>query len=140
MTLSHLSRLALALLLTLFHLLAAGQDFPTHPLRIVSPYAPGGGNDRVTRLLAEKLTRILGKQVFVENRPGANTMLGNEYVAKAPPDGHTLVLNGNGFVINPSFYRSIPYDTKNDLIPISFVAFSQLVLVASAATKPNTVT
>ncbi len=137
--LTRLFRLALGATITLFVTQSVAQEFPTRPIRIVSPYAPGGGNDRVTRLLAEKLTKSLGQQIFVENRPGANTMLGNEYVAKSTPDGHTLVLNGNGFVINPSFYRNIPYDTNTDLIPVSFVAFSQLVLVASAAIEPNTV-
>jgi len=125
-------------LLTCTHTISA-QEFPTRTLRIVSPYSTGGGNDRIARMLAEKLAKVMGQHVLVDNRPGANTMIGNDYVAKSAPDGYTLILNGNGFVINPSFYRTMTFDTAKDLVPVSFVGFSQLGLVVSPTIEPKNV-
>ena len=128
-----------ALSLLLCTSITSAQEFPTRALRIVSPYSTGGGNDRIARMLAEKLAKVVGQHVLVDNRPGANTMIGNDYVAKSAPDGYTLILNGNGFVINPSFYRTMTFDTVKDIMPVSFVGFSQLGLVVSPTIEPKNV-
>ncbi|HSH88924.1 MAG TPA: tripartite tricarboxylate transporter substrate binding protein [Ramlibacter sp.] len=118
---------------------AQAQDFPSKQIRIISPYGPGGGNDTISRLLATKLGAAFNQRVIVENKPGGNTIIGNELVAKAPPDGHTLILNGNGFVTNPSFYAKIPFDTVKDFAPVAFIASTQLVLVATPSLPANNV-
>lgn len=118
---------------------AWGQQFPTKQIRIISPYGPGGGNDTIARLLATRLGAAFQQRVIVENKPGGNTIIGNDLVAKSPPDGHTLILNGNGFVTNPSFYAKIPFDTVKDFAPVAFIAFTQLVLVANASVPARNV-
>lgn len=118
---------------------AHAQEFPTKQIRIISPYGPGGGNDTIARLLATRLGTAFNQRVIVENKPGGNTIIGNELVAKSPPDGHTLILNGNGFVTNPSFYAKIPFDTVKDFAPVAFIASTQLVLVATSLLPANNV-
>ena len=106
-------------------------DYPSRMIRLISPYGAGGGNDTIARLLATRMAAKLGQQVIVENKPGGNTIIGNDFVAKAPADGYTIILNGNGFVTNPSFYSKLPYDTVKDFAPVAFIAFTELVLVAN---------
>jgi tripartite-type tricarboxylate transporter receptor subunit TctC len=118
---------------------AFSRDYPGKQIRIISPYGPGGGNDTIARLLGTRLGEAFSQSVIVENKPGANTIIGNQFVAKSPPDGYTLILNGNGFVTNPSFYASIPYDTVKDFEPVAFVAFTELVLVANPSVSANNV-
>ncbi|MES3001527.1 MAG: tripartite tricarboxylate transporter substrate binding protein [Pseudomonadota bacterium] len=118
---------------------AFAQDYPSKQIRLISPYGPGGGNDTIARLLATKLGAAFNQRVIVDNKPGGNTIIGNDLVAKAPPDGHTIILNGNGFVTNPSFYAKIPFDTVKDFAPVAYVASTQLVLVANAALPANNV-
>lgn len=117
----------------------SAQQYPSRQIRLISPYGAGGGNDTIARLLARGLGNAFGQSVIVDNRPGANTIIGNEMVAKAPPDGYTLILNGNGFVTNPSFYSKIPFDTANDFAPVAFVAFTELVLVCNASVPARNV-
>jgi tripartite-type tricarboxylate transporter receptor subunit TctC len=118
---------------------AHAQEFPTKQIRLISPYGPGGGNDTIARLLATRLGAAFNQRVIVENKPGGNTIIGNELVAKSPPDGHTIILNGNGFVTNPSFYAKIPFDTVKDFAPVAFIASTQLVLVATASLPASNV-
>lgn len=132
----------------------AGQTWPTKPVRIVSPFAPGGGNDTLSRILAAALTARLGQQVVVENRPGANTIVGTELVVKSPPDGYTLIVLPNAITINPHLYRKMPFDVVKDLAPITQIGTSPLILVlhpslpvrnvkdflALARAKPNELT
>jgi len=115
------------------------QDYPTRQVRLISPYGPGGGNDTISRLLATRLGKAFHQRVIVENKPGGNTIIGNEALAKSPTDGHTLILNGNGFVTNPSFYSKLPFDPVKDFAPVAFVASTQLVLVAHPAVPANNV-
>ena len=105
------------------------QSWPTKPVRIISPFAPGGGNDTLSRLLAASLTPRLAQQVMVENRPGANTIVGTEFVVKSAPDGYTLILLPNAITINPHLYRKLPFDIARDLAPVTRVGTSPLVLV-----------
>ncbi len=105
------------------------QQWPVKPVRIVSPFAPGGGNDTLSRILAASLTTRLGQQVVVENRPGANTIVGTELVVKSPPDGYTLIVLPNAITINPHLYRKLPFDVVKDLAPITQIGASPLILV-----------
>jgi tripartite-type tricarboxylate transporter receptor subunit TctC len=104
------------------------QTFPVKPLRIISPYPPGGGNDTLARIVAPKLTESLHQNVLVDNRPGANTIIGSEILARSAPDGYTMILLPNVHAINPSLYAKLPYDPIRDFAPISLVGTSPLVL------------
>lgn len=132
----------------------AAAAWPAKPLRIISPFAPGGGNDTLSRVLASALTPRLGQQVVVENRPGANTIVGTELVVKSPPDGYTLIVLPNAITINPHLYRKMPFDVAKDLAPIIQIGVSPLIFVvhpslpvrsmkdflALARAKPNELT
>lgn len=109
--------------------LAMAQTWPVKPVRIISPFAPGGGNDTLSRILAASLTQRLGQQVIVENRPGANTIVGTEWVVKAPPDGYTLIVLPNAVTINPHLYGKMSFDILKDLAPVSHIGASAQVLV-----------
>src|SRR5262245_26171434 len=89
---------------------AAQQAFPVKPMRIISPYPPGGGNDTLARTIAPKLTENLRQQVIVDNRPGANTIVGSEVLVRSAPDGYTMILLPNLHAIHPSLYPKLPSD------------------------------
>ena len=108
---------------------AVAQNYPTKPVTIVVPFSPGGATDIMSRLLAERLNKRLGQPVIVENKPGAGTMIASEYVAKATPDGHTLLLAASSLGIAPSLYSKVNYDPIKDFTPVSQVASVVHVLV-----------
>ncbi|MBI2294557.1 MAG: tripartite tricarboxylate transporter substrate binding protein [Betaproteobacteria bacterium] len=108
----------------------SGQAYPVKPIRIVVPFAPGGPNDILARLIGQKLTEAWGQQVIVENRPGGGTVIGTEVVARSPPDGYTLLMVSTSHTTNPSLLRKLPYDPVRDLEPVILVASSPNVLVA----------
>ncbi len=108
---------------------AHGQQYPTKPVRIVVPFAPGGGTDVIARFLASGLTESLKRQVVVDNRGGANGIIGTEVVARATPDGYTLLFVSSPHSVNPSMYSKLPYDTQRDFAPISMIASSPYILV-----------
>lgn len=105
------------------------QDYPARPLTLVIPFSAGGAADMVGRILAQKLTATLGQAVVVSNRPGAGGNIGTEVVARAQPDGYTLLLTSSAFVINPNLYAKIPYDALKDFRPVSQPAMMPNVLV-----------
>jgi tripartite-type tricarboxylate transporter receptor subunit TctC len=108
---------------------APAQEWPSKPIRIIVPFPPGQGADFVGRLLAEHLTQVLGRQVVVENRPGAGSMIGTEFAAKAPGDGYTLLIGGtSALVINPHLFPKLGYDTLRDFAPITNVALLPMVI------------
>jgi tripartite-type tricarboxylate transporter receptor subunit TctC len=110
------------------------QPFPGKPMRIIAPYAPGGGLDAVARIVALGMSEKLGQSVVVENRAGAGGMIGAELVAKAPPDGYTLMMAGNSeIVVNPSLHANVKYDVQKDFAPLVMIGTSPNVLVASSA-------
>jgi tripartite-type tricarboxylate transporter receptor subunit TctC len=111
---------------------ANAQAFPSKPIRMVVGFAPGGANDTLARILSIELNKSLGQPVIVDNRPGAGGTIGAEVVAKAPPDGHTLLLGSTGTNgIAPSLYSKLPYDQMKDLAPVSLVARSANLLVVN---------
>ena len=104
--------------------LAAAQDYPTRPVRMIVPFAAGGPTDVIARVVAQKLTEGLGQQVVVDNRAGAGGTLGMGLAASAPADGYTLIVVSSSFVVNPGLYSSIPYDPYKSFIPVSNMAAS----------------
>ena len=118
--------------------LSHAQDYPVKPLRIVVGFPPGGGTDAVARLVTPKLSDSLGQSVIVDNRPGADTNIANEYVARATPDGYTLLLNTGAIAINMSLYGKVGYDAVRDFAPISLIASSPLVLAVGPALPVKT--
>lgn len=105
--------------------------WPSRPITLIVPLAAGGSTDTTARLVAQKLKDVLGQPVVVENRSGAGTNIGTDIVAKAKPDGYTLLLNASTIATNVSLYKSLPYDLKKDLIPVSQTSFIPNVLVVS---------
>jgi tripartite-type tricarboxylate transporter receptor subunit TctC len=106
------------------------QNYPTKPLRLVVPFAPGGGADLVARTVGVKLTETLGQPVIIDNRTGAAGSIGADIVAKAPPDGHVLLLGSSGpLAINPSLYAKLPYDAARDFAPVSIATVMPFLLV-----------
>jgi tripartite-type tricarboxylate transporter receptor subunit TctC len=117
---------------------ARAADYPVRPLRLVSPFSPGGGNDLVSRTLAQALTRDFGQTVVVDNRPGANTIIGMELVAKSAPDGYTLIMTSSSQAINATLYPKLPYDSIKSFSAVSIVGASPLIVavpVSSAITS-----
>ena len=111
---------------------AAAQNYPTRPVRLIVGFAPGGGVDINARMLAPKLSEYLGQQVVVENVPGAGTNIANERVARAAPDGYTLLINTAALAINMALYRDLPFDALRDFAPVSVFSESPNVLVVNA--------
>jgi tripartite-type tricarboxylate transporter receptor subunit TctC len=119
---------------------ATAQDYPTRPIRMIVPYAPGGNVDISARIIAAPLGEILGQTVVVDNRPGAGGNLGASLVAKATPDGYTLLVGSSGpLSVNPVIFKSLPYDSLKDFAPISTVQAVPLVLLASPRAGINSV-
>lgn len=133
-------RLAFAALAALA-LLAPGawaQPYPSHPVRMVVPFAPGGATDIIARIVAQRLADRLGQSVVVENKPGAGTTIGNAEVAKAKPDGYTFLFAPTPFVISQVVYPKLPYDPQKDFAPVSLLAVSPFILVVNAAFPART--
>jgi tripartite-type tricarboxylate transporter receptor subunit TctC len=117
---------------------AQAQAFPAKPVHLVVPYSAGGGADTLARALAQRLSETWGQQVLVENKPGANTAIGAEYVARSAPDGYTVLLIETALVINPSLYAKLPYDPFRDFAPVvGLVAISQALVVHPGVPAKN---
>jgi|SoiMethySBSTD1v2_1073268.scaffolds.fasta_scaffold122338_2 tripartite-type tricarboxylate transporter receptor subunit TctC len=108
---------------------SAQSPYPSQPIRFVVTTAPGGGLDSFSRLLAKELTARSGQQVIVDNRPGAGTTIGSATVARAKPDGYTVLLNTSSFAISPAIYQKLPYDTLRDFVPVTLAASAPNVMV-----------
>jgi tripartite-type tricarboxylate transporter receptor subunit TctC len=129
----------LSALLTCVVASAAAQDYPNRPVRMVVPYAAGGGVDIVARAVSQELAKGIGQPVIVENRTGAGSNIGSDFVAKAAPDGYTLLMASPANAINMSLYRKMPYDTQRDLAPVALVGAVPSVLVVNPALPAKTV-
>ena len=133
---------------------ARAQDYPTRPVKILIAFPVGGLLDTVSRIVGEKLGGLLGQQFLIEARPGAGGTIATQAVAKADPDGYTLMMINDNHALNPSVFKNIPYDSVKDFAPIGFVGYTPLILaanpnvpakdvkelVALAKTKPDAVT
>src|SRR5262245_6476419 len=118
---------------------ATAQSYPSKPVRIVVPFAAGGAVDALARILSAKLQESLGQPMIVENRAGAGGMTGADLVAKSPPDGYTILQNTNGQAISPAIYRTLPFDTLKDFIPVTQLVTTSTVLVANPKVPAKTV-
>lgn len=118
---------------------AAAQSFPNRQIRLVVPYSPGGGADTTARLLAPKLQEALGETVVVDNRPGAGGIIGDDSVAKAAPDGHTLLIGAFAHAVNPSLQPKMPFRTPDDFAPISLLVTVPELLVVTPSHQAKTV-
>jgi tripartite-type tricarboxylate transporter receptor subunit TctC len=115
------------------------QGFPSKPVRLVVPFAAGGSNDVVARSMATPMSRALGQTVLVENRPGANTIIGTEAVARAPADGHTVLIIGFTFMSNAALRSKLPYDPHKDFVPVAGLGFQPYVLSVHPSLPVKTV-
>lgn len=145
--------LATTLLLALAGPVLAQDAWPSKPVRIVVPFAPGGSTDVIARMVGQRLSVLWGQPVVIENRAGAGGNVGADTVAKAPGDGYTLLMASGSITINPSLYKRMPFDTKKDLLPITNVAQGPMLvvvqdgsphktlkdLIAAAKAKPGTI-
>ena len=113
------------------------QNYPTKPVHLIVPYAPGGVLDSLLRPIAQMLGQSLGQPVIVDNRPGGNTAVGTGVCAKGAPDGYTICASGNGVTLNPLLYRSMAYDPERDLAPVTNMVFVDGVIVANASMPFN---
>jgi tripartite-type tricarboxylate transporter receptor subunit TctC len=108
---------------------AAPPEYPTRSIRLIVPFAPGGSNDIMARLIGQHFSESMGQPVIVDNRPGAGGIIGTDAAAKSPPDGYTLLMMSVTLAVNPSLRLNLPYDTHRDLLPITLVASAPLMLV-----------
>jgi len=149
-----LRKLSLALLISsMVTPLAAFADWPERPVQLIVPYAAGGGTDTAARMLAKKLSDMIGQPVIVENKPGAATQIGTAYVARAKPDGYTLLMGTANLATNEALYDKLPYDVSRDLVPVAWAtevpvylfvqsagAIQDVPSLLQAAAKPDGVT
>ena len=115
------------------------QAYPEHPIRMVVPYPPGGGTDVIARIVHGKLQTVLGQNVIIDNKGGAGGSVGTDVVAKAPPDGYTVLFTLNSHTVNPAIYAKLPFDTVKDFEPVGTVASLPQILVANPAFPASTV-
>ncbi len=118
---------------------AFAQTYPSRPVKMVVPFAPGGATDIIARTVAQKLSDRLGQSVVIENKPGAGTTVGNAEVAKAKPDGYTLLFAPTPFVISQVVYPTLPYDPRKDFTPVSLLATSPFILVTNLAVPAQSI-
>ena len=139
MKLSRRRTLGAAAALALAPDLAWAQAFPSKPIRLIVPYSAGGGADTTARLIAPKLQEALGQTVVVENKPGAGGMIGDEIVAKATPDGHTLLIGAFAHAVNPSLFPKMPFRTPEDFAPVSLLVTVPELMVITPSHPAKTV-
>jgi len=119
---------------------AVAQTYPTHPIRLIVPFPAGGSNDVMARLIAPHLEQALGQPVIVDNRPAAAGQVGTEAVAKAPPDGHTLLLVASSHSVTPALNPKLPYNTEKDFAPISLINTNAMVFLVHPGVPASTLT
>jgi len=136
---THLSVFMAVIALAAVPVLAPAQTFPSRPVKIVVPTSPGGATDSFSRAIAQRLAEGWGQPVVVENRPGANQIIGADYVAKSAPDGHTLLVSdASSFVMNPHLYRKLPYDGIRSFTPITVLVRFPWVIAVHPSVPANT--
>jgi tripartite-type tricarboxylate transporter receptor subunit TctC len=115
------------------------QDYPARPVKFLVPYPPGGGNDILARALSEKLSERTGQRFFVENVGGAGGNVGTGMAARAEPDGYTILMANNAFVINPSLYKSLPFDVRRDFAPSAMVSSIPMLVVVHPSVQARSI-
>src|SRR5262245_5656519 len=118
---------------------ARAQNYPNRPIRLISPFPAGGGNDVLARIIGARLADRLGTSIVVENRPGAGAVLGIQALARSAPDGYTLVLSGSTLAVAPTLYKIAPFDAHKDFAPVALVAHYPFCLVSTASLPARTV-
>jgi tripartite-type tricarboxylate transporter receptor subunit TctC len=136
MTNCDMHKLALALTISILSAPLTAQDFPTRPIRWVLGFAIGGAPDNIARVVAQQLTTQIGQSVVLDNRPGANGIVGTELVANSNPDGYTLLVTSASFAVNPSVHRKLPYDPLKSFAPVTNLASSPGMLLLVNASFP----
>jgi len=126
--------LAMLCILSSLDAAAATASYPTKPIRMIVPFAAGGGTDLIARLAAQKLTDAWGQQVIVDNRPGAGGVVGAELGARAAPDGYTYTLMGSSYTVNPSFYK-LAFDPVNDITAIAQISQGPFIVTLNPVTS-----
>jgi len=128
-----MNRILTIALLTLLAGPAAAQDYPNRPIRIIVGYSAGGGNDIIVRVMTNELSKGLGQPIIIENKPGAQSIIAAEFVAKSAPDGYTLLMGPSGpMTINPATYSKLPYSPQNDFAPISMLCSFPLIVAVNS--------
>jgi tripartite-type tricarboxylate transporter receptor subunit TctC len=117
---------------------AAADAYPQRPIRLIVPFAPGGGTDINARILSDPIGKALGQTIVVDNRPGAGSSIGADIAAKSPPDGYTLLLGTISLTINPAVYKKLPFDAQRDLVPITRVSDQPSILVVHPSLPART--
>jgi len=118
---------------------AGAQAFPDRPVKVIIPYAPGGGTDNLIRTIAPTISASMGQQLVIENRPGGNTFIGTELVAKAAPDGYTVLATDSALVVNPGLFRAkVPFDTAKSFTGLTMMAYAPVLLVTHPSVPANT--
>src|SRR5712691_13015967 len=125
--------LAVASLVVALHAPAPAQNYPNRPIRMISPFPAGGGNDVLARIVGAKLADRVGASVVVENRPGAGAVIGIQALARSAPDGYTLALSGSTLAVAGTLYKQPPFDANKDFAPVALVAHYPFLLVATAS-------
>ncbi len=132
-------KIFLFLVLSLFTAVSSAQTYPNRPIRLIVPFPPGGSNDIVARMLATQLGEKLGQSVVIENKGGAGGVVGTDMVAKAAPDGYTLLLISIAYAFGPALYKTLPYDPEASFAPITIVGRGPSALVVHPSVPVNTV-
>lgn len=114
------------------------QNYPTRPIRLIVPFGAGGGTDNLARIIEPHISRALGQPLVIDNRPGGGSIIGSDTVAKAEPNGYTLLMVDTAFSVNPSLYKNLPYDPLKDFAQVSLLATAPVILVAHPRAKANT--
>src|SRR5258705_5055927 len=118
---------------------APAQNYPNRPIRLISPFPAGGGNDVLARIIGAKLADRMGASIVIENRPGAGAVIGIQALARSAPDGYALVLSGGTLAVAPTLYKTAPFDANKDFAPVALVAHYPFLLVATASLPAKTV-
>jgi tripartite-type tricarboxylate transporter receptor subunit TctC len=134
-----LAVLAIAALVLTVQAQTQAQSYPNRPIRLISPFPAGGGNDVLARIVGARLADRMGASIVVENRPGAGAVIGIQALARSAADGYTLVLSGSTLAVAPTLYKTAPFDANKDFAPIALVAHYPFLLVATAAFPAKTV-
>jgi len=122
-----------------FSAVSAAQTWPDRPIRLIVPFAPGGGTDIFARAMAPKLSEALGQQIVIENKPGGSSIIGSQQVAQSTPNGYTLLVVDSSFMINPGLRKDLPYNSETDFVPIVHLASGPVILVVNPKVQANSV-